>query len=282
MAAWVLRTACTVLDRLDDERRSELREALDLRDEELVRWDRIGRKLVVPFHGDGIVSQFEGYEALEELDWERYREAHGKHMRLDRVLEAEGDDVNRYQASKQADVLMLLYLFPQEQLEELFAHLGYSFDEAAADRNIAYYLQRTVHGSTLSRMVYAWILSRRDRRASWSLWTDALRSDIDDVQGGTTSEGIHVGAMAGIVDLVHRGHAGLAFGDDALTLDPMLPDELSAVRMRIRYRHHWLTLEIGRDAFHVSLDRGPRPSIRIRVRGEAYEMEQGDTRAFSL
>ena len=30
--------------------------------------------MFVPFHGDGVeMSQFEGYDALKELDWDGYR-----------------------------------------------------------------------------------------------------------------------------------------------------------------------------------------------------------------
>ncbi len=45
-----------------------------------------------------MISQFEGYEQLEELDWASYRGRYGDIRRLDRILEAEGDDPNRYQA----------------------------------------------------------------------------------------------------------------------------------------------------------------------------------------
>jgi trehalose/maltose hydrolase-like predicted phosphorylase len=63
--------------------------------------------MFVPFHSDGVISQFEGYESLSEFDWDGYRSRYPDIGRLDRILEAEGDDVNRYRASKQADVLML-------------------------------------------------------------------------------------------------------------------------------------------------------------------------------
>lgn len=65
--------------------------------------------MVVPFHDDGIISQFEGYENLRELDWEDYRARYGNIQRLDLILEAENDSANRYKLSKQADVLMLFY-----------------------------------------------------------------------------------------------------------------------------------------------------------------------------
>ena len=81
--------------------------------------------MFVPFHADGVISQFEGYEDLEELDWDGLRARYGNIQRLDRILRAEGDDPNRYKAAKQADTLMLFYLFPDAELRRLFAQLGY-------------------------------------------------------------------------------------------------------------------------------------------------------------
>ncbi|BBZ06130.1 hypothetical protein MDOR_02990 [Mycolicibacterium doricum] len=59
--------------------------------EELQRWDHVSRRMFVPFH-DGLINQFEGYEQLAELDWESYRTRYGNIQRLDRILQAEGDD----------------------------------------------------------------------------------------------------------------------------------------------------------------------------------------------
>jgi trehalose/maltose hydrolase-like predicted phosphorylase len=277
MAAWVLRCASGVLELLDEERRDKLREELKIEDEELVRWDDISRGMFVPFHGDGIISQFEGYEELEEFDWEGYREKYDNIQRLDRILEAEEDDVNRYQASKQADVLMLFYLFSADELGELFEHMGYAFDPDLIPRNIDYYMQRTSHGSTLSRIVHYWVMARARREQDWTLFLDALRSDIDDIQGGTTHEGIHLGAMAGTVDLIQRCHSGLEMRDDVLWFNPVLPEELSGVRLRLHYRRHWLSVSITDEKLTVSFDRGRSPAACIGYGDEVYEMEQGET-----
>jgi trehalose/maltose hydrolase-like predicted phosphorylase len=282
MAAWVLRCAGRGLDLLDEERRDQLGQQLEIDDEELVRWDEISRKLHVPFHDGGIISQFDGYERLEEFDWDGYRERYGDIQRLDRILEAEGDDVNRYRASKQADVLMLFYLFSQRELEELFAHLGRAFDPELIPRNIDYYMQRTSHGSTLSRIVHYWVMARVNRKQDWALFQEALRSDIDDIQGGTTHEGIHLGAMAGTVDLIQRCHTGIEVREGVLWLDPLLPRELAEVRLRIHYRGHWLSLLITDEKLTVSFDRGRSRAVRIGYRGEIHEMEQGETRGFPL
>ena len=183
MAAWVLWRAQDVLDALPEQRREELSHTLGLRREELERWDEISRKLFLPFHDDGIISQFEGYEELEELDWEGYRARYGNIQRLDRILEAEGDSPNRYKASKQADVLMLFYLLSADELRKLFDRLGYPFEYDTIPKNIEYYLARTSHGSTLSEVVHAWVLVRSDRERAWKLFSEALESDLLDTPG---------------------------------------------------------------------------------------------------
>jgi trehalose/maltose hydrolase-like predicted phosphorylase len=282
MAAWVLRCACGVLQLLDEERRDKLKEQLKIQDEELVRWDEVSRKLFIPFHGDGIISQFEGYEKLEEFDWKGYKRKHGNIQRLDRILEAENDDVNRYQASKQADVLMLFYLFSPQELEKLLEHMGHRLDPDFIPRNIDYYMQRTSHGSTLSRIVHYWVMARVNRERDWSLFQEALRSDIDDIQGGTTHEGIHLGAMAGTVDLIQRCHTGLEMREGVLWFNPELPRELTGVRMRIHYHGHWLSVVLTEERLVVSFDRGWSPAARIGYCGEVHEMEQGETREFAI
>jgi len=61
----------------------------------------------------------------------------------------------------------------------------------------------------LSKMVHAWVLARGNRRKAWAYWLQALESDIADLQGGTTGEGIHLGARAGTVDRLQRAFTGL-------------------------------------------------------------------------
>ena len=77
MAVWVLCRALDVLDLLPDIRRVELTTRLGLSVDEIARWNDISRRMFVPFHGDGIISQFEGYETLAELDWRDYRARYG-------------------------------------------------------------------------------------------------------------------------------------------------------------------------------------------------------------
>ncbi|MEU4063478.1 glycoside hydrolase family 65 protein [Streptomyces wedmorensis] len=243
-AAWVLARGLDLLGELAGARRSELAEQLSLDDLELARWEDVSRRMYVPFH-QGVVSQFEGYGELAELDWERCRARHGDIRRLDRILEAEGDTVNRYQASKQADTLMLGYLFRPEELHDLFGRIGYALDDEVWRATVSYYLRRTSHGSTLSSLVHGWVLARQKGPEAWRYCEEALLADVADVQGGTTGEGVHLGAMAGTIDLVERGITGLETGPEGLRVAPVP------------------LAEIPRFAFTLCV--GPHRGVRLRV-----------------
>jgi alpha,alpha-trehalase len=274
MAAWVLQHALEALELIDPERRLELCETLAITAQELAEWEKISRRMFVPFH-DSVISQFEGYDRLEEFDWQGYRQKYGDIHRLDRVLEAEGDTVNRYKASKQADVLMLFYLLSADELGEIFERLGYPFDPDSIPHMVDYYAVRTSHGSTLSRVVTSWVLARADRSRSWELLYEALESDIGDIQGGTTKEGIHLGAMAGTVDLVQRGQTGLGIRNDLLRLNPCLPEELEGLRMRIRYRGHWLELDMNRERMRLLAPDGWTGPTKLIVDRTIHEFRPG-------
>ena len=62
---------------------------------------------------------------------------------------------------------MLFYLLSAEELAGLLERLGYRYDKELIHRNFEYYERRTAHGSSLSRVVHAWVAARRDREASW-------------------------------------------------------------------------------------------------------------------
>jgi trehalose/maltose hydrolase-like predicted phosphorylase len=282
MAAWVLSRASDVLDLLPKIHCETLCETIGLKLEEIDRWRDISCKLRVPFHDDGVISQFEGYGQLAEFDWKGYETKYGDIQRLDRILEAEGDTPNRCKVSKQADVLMLFYLFSADELRLLFEQLGYPFDYDTIPRNVDYYLARTSHGSTLSRVAHSWVLARSDRSASWHLFQRALDSDIDDIQGGTTPEGIHIGAMAGTIDLIERCYLGIEMRANVLYFDPALPADLGSVKVRLRYRRQILDIEAGHDVLKICSRAIAANPITVAYRGRFRDVAPGDSYKFRL
>jgi trehalose/maltose hydrolase-like predicted phosphorylase/beta-phosphoglucomutase-like phosphatase (HAD superfamily) len=282
MTVWVLQRAMQALDELPPHYRQEVTGELALGADELERWRDIAGKMRVIFHEDGVLTQFEGYEQLQEFDWEGYRARYGNIQRLDRVLEAEGDSTNRYKITKQADVLMLLLLLSRYGLRELLRGLGYEVTREQLARTIAYYHDRTAHGSTLSGVVSAWVLARTDPAQAWQFLLRVLDSDVNDVQGGTTAEGIHLGAMAGTLCLVMLGLTGMNVRGDTLRFDPVLPPEVKYLRYSARYRGHRIDITLDKDRMSVSSRPGRASPIKIIVRHQACELAPETSADFEL
>jgi trehalose/maltose hydrolase-like predicted phosphorylase len=283
MVAWLCGIAGQVLSLVPASRAEALRGRLGIDDGELAAWQDMSRRMFVPFHDDGIISQFEGYDALDELDWDAYRAKYGNIQRLDRILHAEGDDPNRYKVTKQADTVMLFFLFRPEELREIFERLGYDYRAGTAMQNVAYYDRRTSHGSTLSFVAHAGVLAALDPESSWERFLVALHSDVDDIQGGTTKEGIHVGAMAGTLDLVQRCYAGAYVREGVLCFDPRLPGRLDGLSFSMQFQETpiFVTLTGDRLTLVSHSEDASRP-VRVGVRDDVRELRPGDLTVFEL
>ncbi len=282
MAVWVMKRALDITDMFDDECIRELFTRINLEDKDLDKWKDITQKMFIPFHDRDIITQFEGFDQLEDLDWEHYHKEYGEAIRLDRILEKENDTPNRYKASKQADVLMLFYLFSSDELVDLLKNLGYDFKKESIPKNIEYYQNITSHGSTLSQLIHSWVYARMDRNRSWKSFEKALMSDFKDVQGGTTPEGIHLGAMAGTVDLIQRCYSGMEIRDDVLWLNPRLPADVKTICFDVKYRGHWITLTIEHDKLKIEFDKSWADPVTLSVQGEKIRFTKDDRRVFDL
>ena len=265
LAAWVCQRACDVLQHVAGFDCDAVSGRLRIDGEEPARWNDLSRRLAVPFH-DGVISQFAGYQDLEELDWARYRRQYGNIGRLDLILEAEGDTTNQYKLAKQADALMLVYLLGEAGLIEALARLGYTLTHEDVRRTVDYYLARTAHGSTLSGVVHASVLARMDPAEAWPLFQRTLTADLDDTQGGTTEHGIHLGAMAGTIDIVTRSFAGVTVDGNAVALDPRLPARLTGARFELQHRGQRFRVSLTPAATEVRADPcAANPDVDVRV-----------------
>lgn len=282
MASWALTRACDVYAMLGAALGKELRDRLHLDDQEVEHWDHVSRRLRVPFLRNRLLAQFEGYDDLEEFDLARYEERYGDIGRLDLILEAEGDSTNRYQVSKQADALMLFYLLSAEELSSVIGRMGYDFDTESIPDTVDYYLARTSHGSSLSRVAHAWVLARSDRARSWRLLQQAFTADLAGTRRGTTCRGIHLGAMAGSLDLLERCYSGLDTHGGALRFNPLLPDEIATLEMALRYRNQIITVHIDHSELRLDSAPGPAPAITVALGDDHRRLSPGRSVVFPV
>jgi len=276
MAAWCMQRAVDALHSLDRPTREDLSERLDLSEGELARWQEISRAMKLPKMENGILEQFEGYAELKELDWDAYREKYGNIGRLDRILKAEGDSPDRYKAAKQPDLCMLFYFLGKEEVTTLLKTLGYELTPELVRKTIDYYRTRTSHGSTLSHIVFAAILDEIDREKAWAHYIEALQSDVKDIQGGTTPEGIHTAVMAGTVRHVLERWAGIQQGEDQLSVMPRLPEAIRKIRFPLEYRGYRMLIRVDAKAIEIKTLSGGRDPLSLRLPHRQIEVHPGE------
>lgn len=230
----------------------------------------ISHQLTLEINRRGIIAQFEGYFNLPTLDFQAYRQKYGDIARMDRILKAESKTPDAYQVAKQADALMAFYNFDVTTVQKIIEKMGYQLPKEYLTHNIQYYLARTTHGSTLSRIVYA-VLNQLDDNDddAWKLFSEALASDYYDIQGGTTAEGIHLGVMCATLNLTTRNFGGVNPLGAHLQVNPRLPEHWQTLKFKHLFRGVHYVFVIDHQRVTVTAD---QPST-IMIGKQHYQLQ---------
>ncbi|HEX6878002.1 MAG TPA: glycosyl hydrolase family 65 protein, partial [Nocardioidaceae bacterium] len=173
-------------------------------------------------------------------------------------------------------------LLSRDELLDLLRTLGYEVSADQLARTVRYHLERTSHGSTLSGVVSAWVLARYEPEEAWRFLQHALESDVADVQGGTTAEGIHLGAMAGTVDIVMRSLTGMRARGPLLRFEPALPREVKHLRFSVHWRGQRIDVALAEDHMRLTSRAGGTNPIQVLVHDETVHLFPGQECDVSL
>lgn len=264
MVAWLFRKAETMVNKLSDGARQTLFDAIKISEKEMDRWKTIAGNLNIPVSDEGIIEQFKGYFQLQELDWEAYRKKYENIYRLDRILKAEGKSPDDFKLAKQADTLMTFYTIDEEDVKEIIEKAGHKLPDDYLSKNYEYYLKRTSHGSTLSRVVHAYLANKCGIKEDGDkLYFEALQSDFNDIQGGTTAEGIHAGVMGATVLMTMKTYAGINFKKDMLEIHPSLPPQWKKLKFNFWFKQKHYFLEITMNELTIEVKSENSDSIHF-------------------
>jgi hypothetical glycosyl hydrolase len=166
-------------------------------------------KIYLPVPGpDGMVPQTDGYLSLEPIDLTGYKSQAGV---LGITKDLNADQLNRYMVSKQADLVMLMFLF-----EDLFSR-------EEEKKNFLFYEAHTLHDSSLSKSIHSIVANRLGmEETAFQLFREALNIDLGPYMKSSDS-GIHSASMGGIWQSAVFGFGGLRIRENGLHLDPCLP-----------------------------------------------------------
>ncbi|WP_375270051.1 glycoside hydrolase family 65 protein [Enterococcus sp. DIV0212c] len=269
MVVWLFEELETILSLLNTQEQAKLFNKTEITAENLEKMNDIRKHLSIEVNEDGIIAQYEGYFDLKEIDWEHAKEKYGNIYRMDRILKAEGQSPDDYKVSKQADTLMLFYNLSKEKIDEILEELGYDLPEDYLERNLLYYLNRTSHGSTLSRIVHAQLAEEvAFHDLSWKLYQEALYSDYQDIQGGTTAEGIHTGVMAATIYVTLTTYAGIDIKQNYLTIKPNLPKNWSDITFNIDHKGIHYLVTVSKNSVQIC----PSKKATVIVKDQSYQL----------
>ncbi len=276
MVSWMLSRAEELIKNFKDNGIDKVFEMLDISADDFEKWKDVEHKLTLHINSDGIIEHFRGYFDLEELDWDAYREKYGDIHRLDRILKAEGKSPDAYKLSKQADLLMAFYNLGNEEVTRMLVNMGYDVPDDYIKKNFDYYIQRTSHGSTLSRLVHARLAYKAGQTdTAWKLYMESLESDLNDIQGGTTGEGIHCGVMGGTVYDTLVAFAGLDLSGEVPVLNPKLPAGWKSMEFQFGFRGDRCLVTISGSDGKIIVTESEKTKIKLHICGNDLELVPG-------
>ena len=122
-----------------------------------------------------------------------------------------------------------------------------------------------------------------DPEGSWERFMVALESDVGDVQGGTTKEGIHMGVMSGTLDLIQRAYLGSEIRDETLYFDPKETERLDGLSLSMQFRGVPLQVSLKGGELTVAAEQRRRqPPGQGRPGRRGARARAGDSATFTL
>ncbi|MEY8017920.1 glycoside hydrolase family 65 protein [Mycobacterium servetii] len=245
MAAHNLVTAAEACNRHPEEA-----DALGVTTEETAAWRDAADAINIPYDDElGVHQQCEGFTTFAEWDFEANTTypllLHYPYVRLYPA-----------QVIKQADLVLAMQL------------RSHAFTPEQKARNVDYYERRTVRDSSLSACTQAVLcaeVGHLDLAHDYAY--EAALIDLRDLHHNTR-DGLHMASLAGAWTALVVGFGGLRDDEGVVSLDPQLPDGITRLRFRLRWRDFRLTVDVNHTHVTYTVHDGPGSELTIRHAGE--------------
>jgi trehalose/maltose hydrolase-like predicted phosphorylase len=175
------------------------------------------------------------------------------------------DRTQRSQVVKQADVIALMALLPEE------------FDLPTKVANFRYYEPRCAHGSSLSRAMHAIVAARLgETDLALRYFRETAATDLTDTAGGSAG-GVHIAALGGLWQAALFGFAGLSLRADVLALDPRLPPSWRSFGFRAHWRGRVVKVRVDQDSQLLAATLEAGEPMTLVVSEEPHALRPRDT-----
>ncbi len=258
LVMWHLEYAASVHKLMKEkapQRLKALANKIKLKDDEVAMMRKVSKIIYFPYdQKTELIEQFEGYFTLDDHII-RHVDAGGMPLLPKGLDEA---SLERTQLIKQADVVLLLYLFPDR------------FSPGLKKKNYDYYETRTMHKSSLSPCVYAIAgLDVGDHRRAYDYFMKTSYLDLFDLNKNA-SDGIHGAATGGAWMTVIHGFAGMRIRRANLCFDPWLPRKWKELDFTCYWQGSLLGVKVTHRSIRIRLLQGK--AVSVTVQGKQYKI----------
>lgn len=255
MAKWVLQKASEIYRDLMEQNGDALGllcDKIGLEGEETAQWGHVSRHMHIA-DTDGLIEQFDGYFDLPDHILDQYS-CDGK------PILPEYRDYGEYQLIKQADVVLLMTLFPD------------AFTKETKKVNYEYYEKRTTHLSSLSPGTYSLAgIDAGKYDMACKYFGLSARVDMDDNQGNAR-EGIHAASLGGTWQALVMGFGGLRAHGDRISLSPWLPPAWKRLMYTVLWRGNRIGVDITKERIELNVNGYRRGEIAA---GTVFRLQDG-------
>jgi len=202
---------------------------ISLKESEIKNWAYIADRIKIPFSkSKGIIEEFDGYLKKKDIDVKH----HNKFFMPIVPHEIKLEELGKTQLVKQADVVMLLYLLPEEFTSEIKI------------KSYLYYVKRTLHKSSLSPSIYSILASEvEDRTRAYLYFLFSLFADLKNTHGNS-NEGIHAASLGGAWQAAIMGFAGFRSMKNLPSFEPRLPGHWKNMKFSIKWRRSIIQVSV--------------------------------------
>lgn len=202
---------------------------------------------------DKIIPQDDTFLSKPEIDLTPYKEHQGSQGIL---LDYSRAEVNEMQILKQADIVMLLYLFPD------------MFSSDVVARNLHYYEKHTIHDSSLSKAIHAIVAARcQENATAYRFFQEACLIDLGP-NPRSSDEGLHAASLGAIWLATIFGFANVSVTNNQLSMNPSLPTEWSELAFQLQWQGTRIDITIK--SHQVVIINLSGPTIQIHIQGKQY------------
>jgi len=228
------------------ERHPDRAAALGVDEEETASWRDAATAMVVVFDEElGVHPQAEGF--TQHGHWDFSKTGPDDYPLL---LHFPYFDLYRKQVVKQADLVLAMYV------------CGDSFSAEQKARNFAYYEPITVRDSSLSACAQAVVAAEVGQlELAYDYFGEAALMDLDDLEHNVR-DGLHIASLAGAWIAAVAGFGGMRDYGGELRFAPRLPERLTRLAFRLRWRGSRLGVEVDAEATVYTLLEGESATIR--------------------